>query len=275
MPSALIKFTQGANTDLAGRALQGDNSDVVVVSNDDNTGVTHWKYELLYVPPGSAVPLVVQGPGATSTLTFGPPDISGSYRVRLTVTDSLSNTDIDIRNFCFAFPAFGFVAPPFQGDPKSLPLVGAGSKPNEMNLDGQPYGWDGTQDTSLLYQALKQLDTLAGAGPGIGAGTHAQLRQLIHLADDEGPFEGFVSGAYREQTPAADPFPTFIGWYTNVTKAFIIMTETIGYNANKTIATDTWRAYDAASSFIFGATDTITYSGIFEISRVRTYFGPV
>lgn len=99
---------------------------------------------------------------------------------------------------------------------------------------------------------------------------HAALRQLIHLADEGGPFEAFTSGAYMETTPAGSPFPTKAVWYTDATKAAKIVEQEVAYNANKTIATSTWRVYDTDGSTVLAtAIDTITYSGVFETSRSR------
>jgi len=106
---------------------------------------------------------------------------------------------------------------------------------------------------------------------GISETTHKTLRQLIHLAEEGGPFEGFASGAYQETLPAADPFPTSIIWWEDNTKVKKIVEETITYNANKTVNTDEWKVYDADGSTVLATvTDTISYSGIFETSRTRT-----
>jgi len=166
MASALIQFAQGSNTDLPGRAVIGDMvSGTVTVSNGDNTGIVSWKYELLYVPPGSTIPLTVQGPSGVSTFTFPQPDTAGSYRVRMTTTDTAGGTDVDIRNLCVKLP-HGLIAPPYQGNPPPLPLTGAGAKPNEMNIGGQPNGWDGDANTTrpLLYQLIGIVDSLNGGG---------------------------------------------------------------------------------------------------------------
>lgn len=158
--SALIRFVQGPNSDIAGRAVKGTIADgAVTVSNGSNSGVVTWKYELLFVPPGSAVSLSTQGPNATSTFTFTP-DVAGTYRVRLTVVGTTaSDVDQDIRCFCVPF-ANGFISPPYQRNPDPLPVTGAGAKPDEMNLGGQAYGWSGDNDTSrkLLHQALQAID---------------------------------------------------------------------------------------------------------------------
>ena len=101
--------------------------------------------------------------------------------------------------------------------------------------------------------------------------THKTLRQLIHLADGAGgPFEGFTSGAYRETTPTANPFPTGIIWYDDVTKTKKIVEKTITYNPGRSINTLQWKVYDTDGVTVLSTvTDTIAYSGIFETSRTR------
>ena len=162
MPTALIKITQGATTDIPGRALkvEADGATDVVFSNGDNTGVVSWYYELLYTPPGSVIATTTQGPGVTTTFNMGVPDVPGSYRVRITVVDAAGVQDIDIRNAVVAFPYQGVLAAPYQANPLPLPLTGVGNKPDEMNVGGQPYGWDGADnpDQFLMYQLLQNLD---------------------------------------------------------------------------------------------------------------------
>jgi hypothetical protein len=107
-------------------------------------------------------------------------------------------------------------------------------------------------------------------GTGISEAQHKTLRQLVHLAEEGGPYEGFTSGAYQETLPAANPFPTSIIWWTSAAKTDKIVEETITYNANKTIATDEWKVYDIDGSTVLATvTDTISYSSVFETSRTR------
>lgn len=139
--TSLLKFTQGSNTDSAGRAVVGTMTDgAVTCSNGDNTGVTSWKYELLYTPPGSAIATTVQGPNSTPTFAFAQPDAEGSYRVQLT-TVAAGVTDVDIRNFIVL--KNGYAIPPPQINPPPLPISGPGSKPDEMNYAGQVAGYAG------------------------------------------------------------------------------------------------------------------------------------
>lgn len=167
--SALIRFVQGPNSGPAGQAVSGTLTDgACIVSNGNNSSVLTWHYEMLYVPPDSAVPLTSQGPGALSTFSFTP-DVAGTYRVRLTVagpTPGMINTDI--RCFCVPFPN-GTIAPPYQRNPAPLPLSGAGGKPDELNIDGQRHGWSGINSSSakFMYRVLKELDETLGAGTSL------------------------------------------------------------------------------------------------------------
>lgn len=107
-------------------------------------------------------------------------------------------------------------------------------------------------------------------GSGISATVHRTLRQLVHLADGGGPFEGFTTGAYREILPSTSPFPTSVIWWTDSGKTAKIVEHALTYNANKTVATSQWKAYDTDGVTVLATvTDTMTYSGIFETSRTR------
>lgn len=110
--------------------------------------------------------------------------------------------------------------------------------------------------------------TISGSS-GISETTHKSLRQLVHLADGGGPFEGFSSGAVRVQGPV--PFPTASIWYTDGSRTLKIVEELITYNSNMTVASEQWRAYDVdGTTVVATVTDAITYQDIYEISRIRT-----
>jgi hypothetical protein len=112
--------------------------------------------------------------------------------------------------------------------------------------------------------------TIGDAGGGITADEHKILRQLIHFID-EGPGGGFASGAYKEILPAANPFPTQTIWWESSLKLQKIVEKNITRNANQTPATIQWKMYDTDGSTVLETvTDTITYSGVFEISRTRS-----
>lgn len=106
-------------------------------------------------------------------------------------------------------------------------------------------------------------------GTGLSETQHRALRQLVHLAEEGGPYEGFASGAYYE-VPSPGPFPTSFIWWTSAAKTAKIVEETVTYNGNKTIATDEWKAYDVdGTTVLVIVTDTYAYSGIFQSSQTR------
>jgi hypothetical protein len=95
---------------------------------------------------------------------------------------------------------------------------------------------------------------------------HRALRQLIHFIDN-GPAEGFATGAYREMTGTV--FPTAVTWYdkAGVGKKKIVEKLITWTGVNPT--TITWKIYDAAETLLATVTDTVSYSGVFETSRTR------
>ncbi len=130
---ASIKFTQGATTDLAGRALVGSVGSPVVVTNGNNTDVTHYKIELIDVPLGSAVPetTLADADGAVPSAPFTP-DVSGTYQVKLTLNNN--PLLVDVRDFIVE-NAYGWKVP------------AAGSNRYSFNYAGQLKGWK----TGLSY----------------------------------------------------------------------------------------------------------------------------
>lgn len=111
------------------------------------------------------------------------------------------------------------------------------------------------------------------SGTGLSEAQHRALRQLIHFIND-GPAEGFASGAYRETLPAASAFPTSIIWWESSSKLKKIVEKTItrsGIGATAIAPTPiVWRIYDTdGTTVLVTVTDSITYSGVFETSRTR------
>jgi len=97
---------------------------------------------------------------------------------------------------------------------------------------------------------------------------HKKLRHLIHFIDD-GPAGGFETDGYKKIYPEADPFPVQTVWYDPNGKK--IVEKNITRNANKTPSTIEWKMFDSDGIIVLETvTDTITYSGIFEINRTRS-----
>ena len=109
--------------------------------------------------------------------------------------------------------------------------------------------------------------TWSEIGNGISTAQHKTLRHLIHFIDN-GPADGFASGAYRETTGTT--FPTAIIWYdkSGTGKKKIVSKEIVWSGPFPT--TITWKMYDASETLLATVSDSLTYSGPFETSRVRT-----
>ena len=118
-----------------------------------------------------------------------------------------------------------------------------------------------------VVSGTKTLTELLTGSGGLTENSHRILRQLIHFIDD-GPAEGFTSGAYRETTGTV--FPTSIIWYTDSGKTDKIVEKNITWvGVNPT--TIEWKIYDDdGSTLLATVSDAITYSGIYETSRTRT-----
>lgn len=116
------------------------------------------------------------------------------------------------------------------------------------------------KDPTAGTKLLKDLPTAA---------QHQALRQLIHFIDN-GPTNGFASGAFRENLPTANPFVTSVTWWTTSAKTHKIVEKLITYTG--VLATTVqWKMYDTDGSTVLATvTDAITYSGIFESDRTRT-----
>jgi len=110
-------------------------------------------------------------------------------------------------------------------------------------------------------------DLIAGAG-GLTIAAHRIVRQLIHFIND-GPAEGFASGAYKETTYSGVKATDEI-WYESVSKAKKIVELTTTWAGIKKTA-EVWKVYDTDGSTVLATvTDAISYSGIKETSRTRT-----
>jgi hypothetical protein len=109
-----------------------------------------------------------------------------------------------------------------------------------------------------------------GGGGGITPQEHETLRQLIHFID-EGPGDGFASGAFKEVLPTGSPFPTSITWYLNTSKTLKLVEKFITYNASHFPIEIQWNMYDYDGvTIVHTVIDNFTYSSAFESSRTRT-----
>lgn len=135
-------------------------------------------------------------------------------------------------------------------------------------------GTDPTAEGEIRYNAgdFKAKDASGvfnmRSGTGLTAEEHKTLRQLIHLADGGGPWEGFTSGAYRETTGTV--FPTAVVWWESSSKLKKIASLDVTWSG-ATPTQEDWKAYDTdGSTVVAHLRDAISYSGVFETNRTRT-----
>lgn len=105
---------------------------------------------------------------------------------------------------------------------------------------------------------------LTAAGSGITDEQHKTLLQLIHFVD-EGPAEGFTTGATKTTTGTV--FPTQELWRrADSTK---LIEKNITWTGPKPTTIE-WKVYATDGLTVLATvTDTITYSGVFETGRTR------
>lgn len=108
-------------------------------------------------------------------------------------------------------------------------------------------------------------------GGGITPQQHETLRQLIHFID-QGPGDGFASGAVKITSPPGNPFPTSEIWYLDGTLNTKLVEKLIIYNGIQVPITITWNMYAIDGvTIIHTVVDTITYTNnVFETTRIRS-----
>jgi hypothetical protein len=149
----------------------------------------------------------------------------------------------------------------YTGDPNlSTDRIFTGAPRNAFFTD---------QSTGALWVRNRPPATLPAAGGWSELAPGVSIHSVFML-NDCGPFEGFASGAYLEVTPGGTPFPTSWTWWTDTSKAIKIYEMAVTYSGAK-ITEVIRRAYDVAGALAITFTDTVTYSGPFEVSRVRTW----
>lgn len=174
---------------------------------------------------------------------------SGAADGYYTINEVLTDTSFSV-NESLADSADGYIQFRFQA---GATLVGVDS--SKMR--------DVTGNTA--QEAIAELDNLK-----ISASDHEVLRQLIHFID-EGPADGFMSGAYKETIPFGAFLPTSIVWYVDDTKTKLIVSEEIIW-LGIVPSTITWQVYNTDGVTVaHTVSDEITYTNnIFETTRTRT-----
>jgi hypothetical protein len=151
---------------------------------------------------------------------------------------------------------------PAVGTDEKVSITSADTTPDYLNSKVQA-----GSNISLSVLNPGANEKLQISTPAIIATQHRTLRQLIHFIND-GPAEGFLSGAYREIVGA--PFPSSVVWYDDVTKTKRIVSVDFARNAQNQATSTQWKIFDVdGTTLLATVTDTITYSGPWETSRTR------
>lgn len=188
------------------------------------------------VNPGDIIYLYGTLPGSIA---------DGYYTVNSVLTDTTFLVNEPLPNSTDGYVQFRFNA--------GATLVGVDSRGME------------TVTGNTVQEAISELD----AGK-ISPYTHETLRQLIHFID-EGPGDGFASGAFKTITPIGAFLPTSVVWYVDSGMTQKIVEETIVWSGIVPI-TITWKVYNTDGVTVaHTVSDSITYvNNIFETSRTRT-----
>lgn len=130
--------------------------------------------------------------------------------------------------------------------------------------EGVQVGWD-------ELDGYVQGQIGSGGGGGITPFEHQTLRQLIHFID-QGPGDGFASGAFKEVLPTGSPFPTSVTWYLDVAKTKKLVEKFITYSPSKQPTQIHWNMYDFDGvTIVHTVIDNFTYvNNVFEATRTRT-----
>jgi hypothetical protein len=146
LANSQIKFTQGANNPPAGQAIQAVTGVALVITNGDNTNVVTWLYQVIDVPPGSAIPIGTLSTTATAGFT---PDVTGGYQIKLTTTDNVANTYVDFRAALIPEDSvYSRIIAPFSAASDAL------------NISAQTRGW-----APFMESYLHVIDRLRDVGP--------------------------------------------------------------------------------------------------------------
>lgn len=99
---------------------------------------------------------------------------------------------------------------------------------------------------------------------------HGLLNDLIHAMGGGGPA---LNGAYKVTTYVGGVFLSTETWYTNAARTTPISQHRLTYPAGSYVnpTTEVWVVYDAAGAVLHTITDTLTFSGVTEVARSRSY----
>lgn len=203
--------------------------------------------------------------------------IIANSELRKNVTDlqntiGISDADTDLSSFLTGTTNYYS----FSNLPDITPSVIDALNTLNAQIGSRNYTGSILTDGQTVSESLQDLsdyvnNVIPSDGYGLTPGAHASLRQLIHLSDNDGPFEEYISGAYKEVI--GNPFPTNIVWYTDISKSEKILEKVIVRLSNRSPKNIFWSVYaDGGEYVLHTAVDTIFYNTVFETARVRNLY---
>lgn len=218
-------------------------------------------------------------------MDFSSPQFPFNFTIRATfvVKNIITNSNKTIRIFNYPIPVgttrdllkipgvseANIRASLLKGELRNKILAG---EIQVMNSDVDLLQFNIHQKTLLQNAGVVDgLDVTNSITNALTAQGHQTLRQLIHFVDN-GPGDGFASGAVRVTAPDGSPFPTSVTWYLDSSLTTKLVEKLITYNSNQVPITIVWNMYDTDGvSIIHTVTDTFTYTNnVFESNRNRT-----
>lgn len=257
----------------------------------DAKALTYFKKTYRNISSGNSfITLSITGelPHASTIDTTGIPlyDIADSLDSSLVILlDGYTNQQLTVQSGIHVNEnIIGFTRAGSSTSPNSVEIEFRSVALNAPLSSSTSYTWESSQSTyvNICYSYRERIDLLDEnafkniiasrlSSSTLTSTDHQTLRQLVHLADDGGPYHGFPSGLYQEYLPSGSAFPTSIIWWESSAKLKKIVEETIVYNPSKTIASDTWKVYATDGSTVLATSvDTFTYSGAHLLSVLRT-----
>ena len=136
--------------------------------------------------------------------------------------------------------------------------VSAVSAPGGLRYNGSAFQLldaTGQYDPRLVYQL-----------------THTQLNDMVHVLAGGGPV---LNGSFKVTTYLAGIFVATETWYTSAARTIPMFQHRYIYPSGSYInpMAEVWTIYDGTleAKVVRTLTDTMTYSGVSEISRARSY----
>jgi len=128
----------------------------------------------------------------------------------------------------------------------------------------------------MAQQVAQKLLNATASESGLASGLGAWRRYVSQMLDAGLPWPGslscgpIVNGAVQDILPAGALYPTDVIWYLNASKTIQLLHLTYTRDGSGKPTKLVWQIFDTGGALALTVTDDITYSGLYEVERVRT-----